>query len=82
MTTVTYFVPSISCGNCKHTIETKLGVLQGVQYVNVELSTKQVVILFDAPATEETIKTLLTEINYPVKDDAIQPSTNKRSCCG
>ena len=67
MTTVTYSVPAISCGHCTHTIETEVGELAGVQSVKAEIDTRMVAITFDAPASEETIKALLAEINYPVE---------------
>ncbi len=67
MTTVTYSVPAISCGHCTHTIETELGDLQGIQSVKADIDSKKVVITFDAPASEDTIKALLTEINYPAE---------------
>ena len=67
MTTVTYSVPAISCGHCTHTIATEVSDLQGVQSVKAEIEGKKVVITFDAPANEEKIKALLTEINYPVE---------------
>ncbi len=67
MTTVTYSVPAIHCGHCTHTIETEVGELQGVQSVKADQSTKKVQITFDAPASEEKIKALLTEINYPAE---------------
>lgn len=67
MTTVTYSVPSIHCGHCTHTIETELGELQGVQLVKADLETKMVDITFDLPASEESIKALLAEINYPAE---------------
>jgi copper chaperone len=67
MTTVTYTVPAISCGHCTHTIETEVGELQGVQSVKAAIDTKKVEITFDAPASEEVIKALLTEINYPAE---------------
>lgn len=67
MTTVTYTVPAISCGHCTHTIETEVGELQGVQSVKADESSKNVVITFDAPASETTIKALLAEIDYPVE---------------
>ncbi len=65
MTTVTYTVPAIHCGHCIHTIEMEVGELQGVQSVKADQNTKKVQITFDAPASEETIKALLVEINYP-----------------
>ena len=67
MTTVTYTVPAISCGHCTHTIETEVGELQGVQSVKADLETKKVEITFDVPASEDSIKELLAEINYPAE---------------
>jgi copper chaperone len=67
MNTVTYTVPAISCGHCTHTIETEVGELQGVQSVKAAIDTKKVEITFDAPASEEAIKALLAEINYPAE---------------
>jgi len=66
MTTVTYTVPAISCGHCTHTIETEVGELVGVQSVKADEATKKVVITFDNPASEDKIKALLAEIDYPV----------------
>lgn len=67
MTTVTYSVPAISCGHCTHTIESEVGELQGVQSVKAEIDNKKVTITFAEPASEEKIKTLLAEINYPAE---------------
>lgn len=66
MTTVKYSVPNISCNHCVHTIQTEVADVAGVKSVVVDAPTKAVEIVFDAPATEEKIKTLLAEINYPV----------------
>ena len=66
MTTVSYSVPAIHCEHCTHTIEMEVGELQGVQVVKADLDTKQVQVTFDAPASEEKIKALLAEIEYPV----------------
>jgi copper ion binding protein len=65
MTTVTYSVPAMHCDHCTHTIEMEVGELQGVQLVKADLNTKKVQITFDAPASEQNIKALLAEINYP-----------------
>ena len=67
MTTVTYSVPAMHCDHCTHTIEMEVGELQGVQAVKVDLNTKKVQITFDTPASEQSIKALLTEINYPAE---------------
>ena len=66
MTTVTYSIPNISCGHCVHTIQSELSELAGVTSVKADPATKQVEILFEAPADEDSIKRLLAEINYPV----------------
>jgi len=66
MITVTYTVPAIHCGHCTHTIEMEVGELQGVQSVKADQASKKVEITFDAPASEEKIKALLAEIDYPV----------------
>ncbi len=71
MTTVTYSVPAISCMHCTHTIEMELVELQGVKSVKAEVDTKNVTISFEAPASEEQIKALMAEIEYPVAGLAI-----------
>ncbi len=66
MTTVTYSVPSISCMHCVRTIQNEVGELAGIQSVKADAASKKVEIVFDAPASEDKIKALLAQINYPV----------------
>lgn len=66
MKNVTYTIPNISCGHCVHTIQMEVGELAGVQSVVADQNLKTVTIGFDDPATENQIKSLLQEINYPV----------------
>ena len=66
MTTVVYNIPNINCNHCVHTIQSEVSELSGVKTVAADLNNKQATISFDTPATEEQIKTLLAEINYPV----------------
>jgi copper chaperone len=66
MTTVTYKVPAINCMHCVHTIQTEVADLAGVKSVKADAMSKQVEIAFEAPASEEKIKALLAEINYPI----------------
>lgn len=68
MTTVTYSVPNISCGHCVHTIQMEVSDMDGVESVVASAETKQVEIVFDAPADEAGIKALLAEINYPAAE--------------
>jgi copper chaperone len=63
--TITYTIPNISCGHCVHTIQSEVTELEGVQSVDANMDTKQATITFEPPATEEKIKSLLAEINYP-----------------
>jgi copper chaperone len=65
MKTVTYTIPNISCNHCVHTITTEVSDVAGVKTVMADKDSKQAVITFDAPATEELIVATLTEINYP-----------------
>ena len=66
MTTVTYSVPNISCMHCVRTIQSEVGELAGIQSVKADAASKKVEIVFDAPASEDKIKALLAQINYPV----------------
>jgi len=67
MTTVKYSVPAINCNHCVHTIQSELSEMEGVKKVAADAATKEVVVDYDAPATPESIESLLAEINYPVK---------------
>jgi len=71
MTTVKYSVPNISCGHCVHTIQVEVADLEGVQSVSADQASRVVEITFGDPATEESIKSLMAEINYPVAGLAI-----------
>ncbi len=66
MNTVNYSVPNIMCEHCVHTIQSEVSDVQGVQSVKADQTSKMVEIVFDAPASEDKIKDLLAEINYPV----------------
>jgi len=66
MQTVTYTIPNISCNHCVRTSKTEIGDMRGVWSVEADAQTKQATIKFEAPASEEAIKSLLADINYPV----------------
>lgn len=71
MTTVKFSVPNISCGHCVHAIQTEVADVAGVKSVKADAAAKSVEIVFDTPATEEQIKALLAEINYPAAGLAV-----------
>jgi len=64
-TTVTYSIPNISCNHCVHTVTMEVRDLEGVQSVVADVETQKATIVFSPPATEDGIKDLLAEINYP-----------------
>ena len=66
MTTIKYSIPNISCGHCVNTIQMEVSEVEGVQSVKADQESQVVEITFDDPATEDSIKALLDEINYPV----------------
>ncbi len=65
MQSKTFEVPNISCGHCVMTIQNEVSELTGVSKVEASQDTRMVTVEFDAPATWETIKATLVEINYP-----------------
>lgn len=65
MNTVTYTIPNIHCGHCVHTIKNEVGELAGVKMVDADQMKRTATISFEPPATEDIIKKLLAEINYP-----------------
>ena len=60
-------VPNISCGHCVSAIESELAEMQGVTSVKADAETKTVIVRWDAPASIESIRAALTEINYPAQ---------------
>jgi copper chaperone len=61
----TFSIPSISCGHCVNAIKTELTELDGVSAVEGDIEGKSVEVEWDTPATEDSIKNKLAEINYP-----------------
>ena len=47
MTQINFSVPDISCDHCKHSIEEAVGVLAGVESVEVGIESKVVAVDFD-----------------------------------
>ncbi len=68
MSTKTFKVPNITCGHCVMTIKREVSDLDGVSSVEGDADSKMVTVTWEAPATWETIKALLEEINYPPED--------------
>ncbi len=60
-----FSIPGISCGHCVNAIKTELTELEGVTKVEGDIEGKSVEVEWNTPATEDSIKNKLTEINYP-----------------
>jgi copper chaperone len=63
--TITFNIPNISCNHCVHTIQMEVSDLEGVKTVVADDIAKTATITFEPPASEEVIRKLLDEINYP-----------------
>ena len=61
----TFSVPDISCGHCVMSIKNELIELKGVKTVEGDPESKNITVEWEDPATVETIKDKLAEINYP-----------------
>ncbi len=66
MPTVTYYVPNLSCKHCVMRVEQTLGQLDGVLDVRADLTSKTVVVTYQAPMTDEQLRQALADIHYPV----------------
>lgn len=72
MESKTFKVPAIGCDGCTRTITSELSAMPGVKSVKAEVDSKRVVVMWDAPATWDSIEAKLTEIEYP-PEKALMP---------
>jgi len=68
MEKTTLSIPNISCGHCVMTIKGELGEIEGVKKVEGNAETKEITVEWDSPATVESIRSTLKEINYPAAE--------------
>jgi len=66
--TKSFRVPNITCHHCVMTIKRELGELSGVTSVSGDADTKTITVEWSAPATWNSIKSLLAELNYPAAE--------------
>ncbi len=62
-----FSIPNITCGHCVMTIKNELRELEGVKAVEGSPENRSIEVEWEAPASLETIKALLKEINYPAE---------------
>lgn len=70
MSSKTVNVPAINCGHCTHTIEMEVGEIDGVIKVSADETSKDVTVEWQEPATWESIRDLLVEIEFPPAEAA------------
>jgi copper chaperone len=63
----TFTISNISCGHCVMAIKNELGEIPGIRAVDGNIDAKTITIEWEAPASMDTIKAKLKEINYPVE---------------
>jgi len=61
----TFTIHNISCGHCTNSIKSELAEVAGVKAIEAEPGVKDVTVKWEDPATEDKIRDVLTEINYP-----------------
>ena len=69
MTELSYAVPGVSCDHCRQAISTEVGLVVGVDTVEVDLERKVVVVCGDAFADDE-VRAAIDEAGYDVADPA------------
>lgn len=68
METKTVKIDAIGCNGCVKTIETELKEVAGVTDVKGDVTSKQVTISWNNPASWDVITAKLVEIEYPVSN--------------
>jgi copper chaperone len=67
MTTVILNVPDISCEHCERAIREALASVKGIQGLDVNITAKQVRVIFDeSQVATERMKEILEREGYPV----------------
>lgn len=67
MTTTTLFVPDISCGHCKMSIEKAVGALEGIEKVEVNIEPRTVDLAWDDSVVDmDAIVAAIEEQGYEV----------------
>ena len=68
METTKFSIPNINCGHCVNAVKKELNEMEGVSTVEGDPGKKEISVSWEAPATDEKIKAVLKEINYPAAD--------------
>jgi copper chaperone len=63
----TFVVPNISCNHCVMTIKNELSEQDGVISVSGDAGGKKIIVEWQSPVTEDQIRNILKDINYPAE---------------
>ncbi len=61
----TVTIPNINCGHCAMIIKREVGEIDGVESVDVDVSSRKALVRWSAPADWESIEAVLVEIGFP-----------------
>ncbi|MFC4411514.1 heavy-metal-associated domain-containing protein [Chungangia koreensis] len=64
--TVTYQVAGMSCGGCANKVKNNVSSLNGVENVNVDLSSGTVEVTFGTEASNNLVTSKIEELGYSV----------------
>ncbi len=65
--TTTVVTPDITCSGCAGSIKNALGKMAGIKQIEVDVSSKTVVIEHDADISRAQIEAKLDDIGFPVE---------------
>ena len=66
--TSTYTVTGMTCGHCVNAVTSELTGLDGVEDVQVDLSTGKVTVTSAAPLSDESVRAAVDEAGYELAD--------------
>lgn len=84
ITTATIRLPTLQCGMCKRTIETKLKGLEGLDSISVDVDEKVATVVFDADVTTiAKLEEAISNAGYAANDVAADKRAQKKlhPCC-
>lgn len=60
----TFTVTGMTCGHCVQAVTDEIAAIEGVESVDVELSSGVVTVVSDEPLTEQTVAAAVDEAGY------------------
>jgi len=70
MSTSTYIVTGMTCGQCVNSVSEEVGQIAGVREVDVDLPTGTVTVTADHPVEDAAVRAAVAEAGYQVVERA------------